>query len=370
MLWDEWLARHPPIATPIEAQRSAIIYTSGTTGRPKGIRRPAATASGPPSRALRVYGLDRPGPATMLITGPLYHSVPNACGRLAFGAGADLVLQPRFSPEETLDLIARHRVTHLHLVPAMMVRLLGLPEDVRRGADISSLRHVVHGAAPCPVAVKRAMIEWWGPVIHEYYGSTETGLLTFHGSAEALAKPGTVGRALPGITLHVLDDAGRPQPPGIVGDIYAGSSTLQDFTYIGREEARAEIGRGNLVTAGDVGWLDPDGYLFLGDRKRDVIVSSGTRIYPAEVEAALLGSPGIADCAVIGVPDPELGQAVVAFVVLSAGSGPSAATVRHGLAGRLPPEKRPHRIEIVPNLPREDSGKVFKNKLRERVAPP
>ncbi len=369
-LWDAWLAHHPPIATPVEAQRSAIIYTSGTTGRPKGVRRSAGVPSGPPTRALMVYGFDRPEPATVLITGPLYHSVPNACGRLALGAGADLVLQPRFSPEETLELIARHRVTHLHLVPAMMVRLLALPEAVRRSADVSSLRHVVHGAAPCPVPVKRAMIDWWGPVIHEYYGSTETGLLTFHGTAEALSKPGTVGRALPGITLHVLDEAGRPQPPGMVGDIYAGSRTLQDFTYLGREEARAEIGRGDLVTAGDVGWLDADGYLYLGDRKRDVILSGGTSIYPAEIEAALLALPGIADCAVIGVPDPVRGEAVAAFVVLLVGSGASAETLRDALAGRLPPEKMPSNIEIVPDLPREDSGKIFKDRLRERVAPP
>ena len=368
-LWAAWLGRHPPIAAPVEALRSAVIYTSGTTGPPKGIRRSAATPSGPPSRALTVYGLDRPEPATVLITGPLYHSVPNAYGRLAFGAGADLVLQPRFSAEATLDLIARHRVTHLHLVPAMMVRLLALPEALRRNADVSSLRHVVHGAAPCPIGVKRAMIDWLGPVIHEYYGSTETGLLTFHDATEALTKPGTVGRALPGIALHVLDDAGRPQPPGTVGDIYAGSPTLQDFTYIGRAEARAEIGRGDLVTAGDVGWLDPDGYLYLGDRKRDVILSGGTRIYPAEIEAVLLAVPGVADCAVIGVPHVELGQAVAAFVVLLAGTHLHAETLRYHLAEVLLPEKVPHRIDIVPALPREDSGKIFKNRLRERVAP-
>ncbi len=370
LLWEAWLAQFPPIAAPTAALRSAILYTSGTTGRPKGIRRSSAAPSGPPSRALTVYGFDRPEPATALVTGPLYHSVPNAFGRLAFGAGADLVLQPRFSAEETLDLVGRHRVTHLHLVPAMMVRLLALPEALRRDADVSSLRHVVHGAAPCPVAVKRAMIDWWGPVIHEYYGSTETGLLTFHDSAEALSKPGTVGRALPGIALHVLDDAGRPQSPGIVGDIYAGSRTLQDFTYIGREAARAEIGRGDLVTAGDVGWLDPEGYLYLADRKHDVIRSGGSRIYPAEIEAVLLALPGVADCAVIGVPDFELGEVAQAFVVVLAGTDPSAERLRQGLAGYLPPEKVPRRIEVVPALPREDSGKIFKNRLRERAAPP
>ena len=369
MLWEEWLARHSPIAGPAESLRSTIIYTSGTTGRPKGIHRSNGAPSGPSSRALTVYGFDRPEPATVLITGPLYHSVPNACGRLAFGAGADVVLQPRFSAEETLDLIARHRVTHLHLVPAMMVRLLALPEALRRGADVTSLRHVVHGAAPCPVAVKRAMIEWWGPVIHEYYGSTETGLLTFHDAAEALSRPGTVGRALPGITLHVLDDAGSPQPPGTAGDIYAGSSTLQDFTYIGRQEARAAIGRGDLVTAGDVGWLDAEGYLYLGGRKREVILSGGTRIYPAEIEAALLALPGVADCAVIGVPHHEFGEVIEAFVVLVAGTYPDAETFRRRLAALLPAKKVPRRIEVVPTLPREDSGKIFKNRLRERAAP-
>ncbi|WP_375454544.1 AMP-binding protein [uncultured Methylobacterium sp.] len=362
--WDEWVARHPPIAAPVTALRPAVIYTSGSTGRPKGVRRAVSTDGTPSARARAVYGLDGEEPATVLITGPLYHSVPNANARVAFQAGATLVLQPRFDPERTLALIAHHRVTALHAVPAMFSRLLRLPDAVRARYDLASLRHVVHGAAPCPPAVKAAMIAWWGPIVHEYYGATETGLLTLSDSAEALARPGTVGRALPGISLHVLDDDGCPLPPGTPGRIYAGSESLHRFTYVGRDAERAAIARDTLVTAGDIGVLDADGYLYLRGRARDVIVSNGATLYPADIEAAALTDPAVQDCAAFGLPDAA-GETVCACVEPVPGRTLDPAALAARIRAAVPAAGR-LRVEVIANMPREDSGKVFKGVLRGR----
>jgi long-chain acyl-CoA synthetase len=366
--WEAFLAAHEPLAVPAAAERAAVIYTSGTTGRPKGVKRaPVAKPQGSP-KAMQVYGFDEAGTggdaARVLINGPLYHSVPNAYSRLALRAGADIVLQPKFEAEEFLALIEAHRITHMHMVPTMFVRLLRLPEAVTSRYDISSLRYVVHGAAPCPPAVKAAMMAWWGQVIYEYYGSTETGLLTRLTPQEAARKPGSVGRALPGITIKIFDGDGNELAAGGTGDVYAGSETMHGFTYIGQEEKRAEIGRGDLVTAGDIGRLDAEGYLYLSDRKRDTIISGGMKIYPAEIEAVLVTLPAVKDCAVFGIPDQEFGEAVCAFIEPVAASDITADGVRAALEGRLERAKMPRRIEIVKNLPREDSGKIFKQKLR------
>ena len=363
--WDAWLEDHRPLAEGSAAAPSPIIYTSGTTGRPKGVRRGARPNDGRSPRALFVYGLDQEAPLIVLVNGPMYHSVPNAYSRLAFREGASIVLQPRFEPEEMLALIARHRVTHMHVVPAMLIRLLRLPERARARHDLSSLRYVVHGAAPCPAHVKRAMIDWWGPILHEYYGSTETGLLTVHDSTEAVEKPGTVGRALPGVSLAILGPEGRALPPGEPGDVYAGSASLHDFTYVGQEAHRAAIGRGDLVTAGDIGWLDGDGYLFLCDRKRDCIISGGRTVYPSEIEAALLALPGVKDCAVFGIPAEVAGEAIIACVEPLAGADLDPADLQARLAATLEPALRPAHIDLMTNLPREDSGKIFKQRLRD-----
>jgi long-chain acyl-CoA synthetase len=371
--WDAFLAGHDALAVPAAAERAAVIYTSGTTGRPKGVKRaPVAKPQGSP-RAMQVYGFDEAGTGgnapRVLINGPLYHSVPNAYSRLALRAGADIVLQPKFDAEDLLALIEAHRITHMHIVPTMFVRLLRLQNEIKVRYDISSLRYVVHGAAPCPPAVKAAMIAWWGQVIYEYYGSTETGLLTRLTPEEAAAKPGSVGRALPGITIKILDPDGGELPPGDGGDVYAGSDTMHGFTYIGQAEKRAEIGRGDLVTAGDIGRLDAEGYLYLSDRKRDTIISGGIKIYPAEIEAVLVTLPAVKDCAVFGIPDEEFGEAVCAFIEPVAGSDMTAEGVRAALNGRLERAKLPWRVEIVANLPREDSGKIFKQKLRASFWP-
>ena len=359
-LWDAWLSAYAPHAGEPAAAAPSLSYTSGSTGPPKGVRRTGN--SGGSAKAKRVYGFDKPGRAVALVTGPLSHSVPRAFAKLALDSGADLVLTARFDAEQALALIARHGVTHVHLSPAMMVRMLRLPEAGRH--DVGSLRHVIHGAAPCPPAIKAEAIAAWGPIVHEYYGSTETGLLTLADSADATSRPGTVGRALPGVTLALLDDDGRPVPAGAAGTIYAGSATLHRFTYHGREADRAAIGRGDLVTAGDVGHLDAEGYLFLHDRGRDLIRIDNETVVPAEVEAAILGLPGVADCAVLGLPAEGGGETACACVEPLPGADLTPEAIREALgAGRVP-----ERIEIVADLPRADTGKVFKHLLRERLS--
>ncbi|MFZ5668639.1 MAG: acyl-CoA synthetase [Pseudomonadota bacterium] len=365
--WDAFVAGHAPLADPSPVNRSAVIYTSGTTGKPKGVRRqpPAPGATPPTLSGLTPFGLDQPGPIVVLMNGPMYHAAPNIYGLSAVFVGADIVLQARFDAEEMLALIERHRVTHMHIVPTMFVRLLKLPEAVKARYDLSSLRFVVHGAAPCPPEVKRAMIDWWGPVINEYYGSSETGLAAFHTAREALERPGTVGRPLPGVDIVVVGDDGRELGVGEVGELYIRPANLPDFTYIGADDKRREVGRGAHVTVGDVGWIDADGYVFLSDRKRDMVISGGVNIYPAEIEAVLVTLPGVRDCAVFGVPDDEFGEALCAYVEPLDGADLDPAALRAGLAGRLSRFKVPKTVKIVPALPREDSGKIFKRKLRD-----
>jgi long-chain acyl-CoA synthetase len=345
-----------------------MIYTSGTTGRPKGVRRRPMTpelAAENERVAAKVFGLVPGAPATVLMNGPMYHSAPNAYGMGAVRVGASIVLQPRFDAEEMLALIVRHRVSHMHVVPTMFVRLLKLPEAVRRRYDVSSLRFAVHGAAPCPPETKRAMIEWWGPVIHEYYGSTETGIPAWISAADSLAHPGAAGRLLPGAAIEIHDEAGRALPPGEIGEIYARSTYLPAFTYQNQDAMRREIARGDLVTVGDVGWLDADGYLYLCDRKRDMVISGGVNIYPAEIEAALVQHPAVKDCAVFGIPDEEFGESLCAHVELQPGRAAGADELRAFLAPHLAKFKIPKTIVFAEALPREDSGKIFKRRLRD-----
>jgi long-chain acyl-CoA synthetase len=369
ILWDEWLVGHEPLANPGAGGISSMIYTSGTTGNPKGVKR---LNLGPEFVeivgvvAREVLGFQPGQPVRTVITGPLYHSAPNFYGLHAVREGALAVLQPRFDAEELLQLIERFRITHLHVVPTMFVRLLHLPEAVRRGYDVSSLERVVHGAAPCPMHVKRAMIDWWGPVITEYYGGTETGFVTFHTAEEALRKPGTVGRPLPGVTIKVFDDAGRELAPGEIGEVYSWLNAGNlNFTYHGMPDQRAAIERDGVVSIGDVGYLDEEGYLFLCDRKRDMVISGGVNIYPAEIEAVLLALPGVRDCAVFGIPNEDFGEALCAYIEPEPDAALDEAAVRTFLLERLADFKVPRVIRFETGLPREDSGKIMKRKLRE-----
>ena len=364
--WDALRDANEPISTPASAPRGAMFYTSGTTGRPKGIRRAAATAE-QAARGLEVLnhvlGFE-PG-MRALLSAPMYHSAPNSYSIGAAQMSAELFIEERFDAERTLQLIEQHGLTHAYLVPTMYVRLLALPEGVRRRYDLKSMRFVASTGSPCAPEIKRAMIDWWGPVIHEAYGASELGYMTRLDSHEALRKPGSAGKALPGVTMAILDEQGEPLPQGQAGLIYVHQPAFPDFSYIGNDAARERIEHGGLKTMGDIGYLDEDGYLFIVDRSADLVISGGVNIYPAEIEAALQMMPGVADCAVFGIPDAEFGEALAAAVQLDEGSSLGADNVRAFLRSRLADYKVPRVIAFHAQLPREDTGKIFKRKLRE-----
>ncbi|MCZ4316883.1 AMP-binding protein [Comamonadaceae bacterium G21597-S1] len=346
--------------------RGSIIYTSGTTGRPKGVRR--ATLSDDKARAFRELSqrwFDLGPGIRSVMAGPAYHSAPNTYTRAVLHSGGSIALMPRFDARALLSLIERDRVTHLHLVPTMFIRLLALPPDVRARYDISSLKFVVHGAAPCPHEVKRAMIDWWGPIIHEYYAATETGMVSRSSSEEWLVRPGTLGKAWPGREIRIYDDNGARCGPGEVGEVYVSLHGVPDFSYLHAADRRREIERDGLVSNGDVGYLDEDGYLFLVDRKKDMVISGGVNLYPAEVECALAEHEKVLDCAVIGVPDPEFGEKLLAYVQVAHDHGLTADSLMIYLRTKLAGLKVPRAYKFVSELPRDDSGKLMKRKLRD-----
>jgi long-chain acyl-CoA synthetase len=365
--WDDFLARSAANAAPPKPSRGSMIYTSGTTGRPKGVRRKPSTAEQQAKMAEEIgkyWGIVNDPSIVVMMNGPMYHSAPAAYGMASARLGLNIVLQPRFEAEDMLRLIDKHRVSHMHIVPTMFVRLLRLTEEVKRQYDLSSLRCITHGAAPCAPAVKRQMIEWWGPVINEYYGATETGIVVWHDAAEALANPGTVGRLVDGGVMRIVNEQGHDVKPGEIGEIYLRGPLYSDFTYNNDDAKRREIALGDLVTVGDVGYQDDDGYLFLCDRKRDMIISGGVNIYPSEIELVLIEMPGVRDCAVFGIPDEEYGEQICAHVEPQPGTAIDAAAVRAFLGQRIARYKVPKVVELAAALPREDSGKIFKRKLR------
>ena len=364
--WPQWLAAHEPWAEVAQTAPPSIIYTSGTTGRPKGVVRGATTDA--QREALRsvfveIFGLGE-GERTV-IPAPMYHSAPNAYVTATVIHGMHMALMTRFDPEEFLRVVEQERVTVVQMVPTMFVRLLALPQEVRSRYDLSSLRRVVHAAAPCPPDVKRAMIAWLGPIVAEYYGGTETGPVTFAGSEEWLAHPGTVGRALGQAEVKVLDPDGQPVATGESGEVFMRLHALSDFTYEGDMGKRRAVERDGLVSCGDIGYLDGDGYLYLNDRASDMVISGGVNIYPAEIEACLMSLEGVRDCAVFGIPDPELGETLAAHVELYDGALVSAEDVRAHVHSRLAGYKTPRVVEFCESLPREDSGKIFKRRLRD-----
>jgi long-chain acyl-CoA synthetase len=364
--YETWRDGFEPWTKAPPLERGSMIYTSGTTGNPKGVRREPTT----PERqarigelAMRSFGIGMGGVCAM--TGPMYHSAPGAYASLAMALGNDIHLLPRFEPEGLLQAIHEHKISHMHVVPTMFVRMLRLPDAVKAKYDLSSLVHVIHGAAPCPPDAKRGMIEWWGEVIFEYYGSTEAGIVSIASSADAIAKPGTVGRPLDGTLVRIYDDDGKALGTGESGEIYMTMNDLSDFTYHNKDDKRAEIERDGMVTNGDVGYIDADGYLFLNDRKRDMIISGGVNIYPAEIEAALQAMPGVQDCAVFGIPHDEFGESVAAAIEPQPGETLSVEAVREYLGQHISAYKIPREVTFHDAMPREDTGKIFKRKLRQ-----
>nr|WP_042197494.1 AMP-binding protein [Kibdelosporangium sp. MJ126-NF4]CEL22996.1 O-succinylbenzoic acid--CoA ligase [Kibdelosporangium sp. MJ126-NF4]CTQ90136.1 O-succinylbenzoic acid--CoA ligase (EC 6.2.1.26) [Kibdelosporangium sp. MJ126-NF4] len=357
------------------ADRSAgglMIYTSGTSGRPKAVRRELPQVPPQPLDATAAATSARlgylPGPGVHLVACPLYHAGPGGFALRSLNLGQTVLLMDHFDAEEALRLVERHRVTTTHLVPTMFHRMLRLPPEVRLRYDLSSLTSVVHGAAPCPPHVKQDMIDWLGPVLYEYYGSTEGGLATGTSSAEWLAAPGTVGTAMPGVRLRILDDDHNDVPTGEVGTVYH-SLAVPDFEYLGDKEKTNAARADGFVTVGDLGCLDETGRLFLRDRRTDLIISGGVNIYPAEVEARLLAHPRVADAAVVGEPDEEWGQRVVAYVQPVQPVEPADDTLPDRLVAfcraGLARFKVPRRIEVVAELPRTESGK-----MRRRLVQP
>jgi long-chain acyl-CoA synthetase len=350
-----------------------MLYTSGTTGRPKGVKRVRqaslqATMSVGAAAGL-LLGLDGEGPH--LVTGPLYHAAPLGFAAIDLANGAELVLMPRWDDSQCLRLIEERHVRNTHIVPTMCVRLLRLPEEERAAVDVSSLSTVLHGAAPIAPQVKQRMIEWWGPVLTEYWGSTEGGVFTLVDSAAWLTKPGTVGKAIPTYEVFAVDPDGERLPAGDVGTLYTRNRVTDEvFEYHQAPEKTeaAHLAPGTF-TMGDVGHVDEDGFVFLSDRAANMIISGGVNIYPAEIEQELMEHPAVADVAVFGIPDDEWGEQVKAAVELSAGYEASPeleADLLLFARQRLAGFKVPRSVDFEAELPRHPTGKLYTRLLREK----
>jgi acyl-CoA synthetase (AMP-forming)/AMP-acid ligase II len=364
------LAAHSDSPHVAEVMGYEIMYSSGTTGRPKGVKR--AGGATPPWNAPTYFPLYRDAfgftaGMVWLSTGPLYHAGPMAGCQATHAAGGTTVIMERFDPEFALELIERHRVTHAQWVPTMFTRMLKLPEAIRSAHDLSSMEVAIHGAAPCPRAVKAAMIEWWGPVLFEFYSATEGLGMTLISSKEWIERPGSVGRPLFG-EPHIVDDEGNVVGPGEIGTIYFSGG--YPFEYSGNpEQTKAAHDERGWTTVNDVGYIDEDGYLYLTDRKAFMIIAGGVNIYPQEIEDALTLHELVADVAVIGVPNDDLGEEVKAVVILADGVTPSPEVTEELLAfcrASLARVKVPRSIDFVDSLPRLPTGKLQKGLLRER----
>jgi len=369
--FDEAVRGRPASPIADEAIGTAMLYSSGTTGRPKGILRPLA--EGPPSE---------PGPLFTFLTrlwryrdgmiylspAPMYHSAPQAAVGLTIRSGGTAIVMEKFDPEQYLALVERYRATHSQLVPTMFSRLLKLPDAVRTKHNLSSLQIAIHAAAPCPVPVKEQMIAWWGPIIHEYYGATEGLGFTACDSAEWLAHKGTVGRVLLG-ELHVLDEAMKPVPKGTPGTLWFRTATPFEYFDDPSRTAEARSTDGSMSTVGDVGYVDDDGFVHLTDRATFMIICGGVNVYPQECENLLISHPGLADAAVFGVPNPDMGEEVKAVVQLVPGVPATAETAERLIAycrQHLASIKCPRTIDFEAELPRLPTGKLYKRLLRDR----
>jgi long-chain acyl-CoA synthetase len=357
-----------PITSPTLPFRGMFPYTSGSTGRPKGIRRLVNQAQ--PDLYLVYQGLAR----TLMqlekgdryyIAAPVYHSAPQALSLCCFAArDVDIFIEAKFEAEKFLADIERHSITHTYIVPTMMIRLLKLPKEVKEKYDVSSLKFAISTGSAWPTEVKQAMIDWFGPIFFESYGASEIGFMTLISSMEAQKKPGSVGKILPGGSIKILDDNQNELSAGQSGSIYVDLPMFGDFSYTNSQGNDADQRYQGHVTVGDIGYVDEEGYLFINDRKKDMIISGGANIFPAEIEAVMFEMPEILDCAVFGIPDKEFGEKIVAAVTCQAGQSLSLKQLHYFLDGKISRFKFPRKLDLHQQLPREDSGKVFKQKLR------
>ncbi len=363
--YEQWLSDSPPYQGPARQVHYSLPYSSGTTGRPKGVMRKPPS----PEQVARVSAVTqtalgiKQGMRTAIVA-PLYHSAPASYGIQSTLLAELILVHERFEAERLLADIEKHKLTRLYLVPTHFVRLLRLPDDVKKKYDLASIEFVASTGSPCPPEVKRQMIDWWGPVINESYASSEAGFITILSSADATSHPGSAGRPIPGAEIRILDDHGDVLPPFEPGLIYCRQTAYPDFTYINRPDDRRAIDRDGLIAVGDVGYFDRDGFLYVCDRKSDMVISGGVNIYPAEIEAVLITMPGVADCAVFGIPDAEFGEALAAHVQPH-GAALEREAVRAFLKARIADFKVPRVIEFSDALPREESGKIFKRRLRD-----
>jgi long-chain acyl-CoA synthetase len=346
---------------------STMLYTSGTTGRPKGVYRRTRPVTSQLTAVCNETAAWNPATDISLLTGPLYHAAPLGINFvIPINAGVTTLLMDKWDAEETLRLIATHKATHTHVVPTMMHRMLQLPEDVRKKYDVSSMRWMIHGAAPCPAHVKKAMMDWFGPVLFEYYSSTEGGGV-FVRPQEWLKKPGTVGKPVPGVEIKLLDVDGNPVPPGQEGLIYVKAPATGRFEYY-KEGGKTDASyRGDWFTLGDMGKVDADGDLFLTGRTAELIISGGVNIYPVEIDEVLIRHPQIADAAVVGVPNEDWGEEIKAVVELKDGIARSEDTkqsIFDFAKAHLPGFQRPRTIDFVDTLPRNAAGKVLRAQVR------
>jgi fatty-acyl-CoA synthase len=364
--WDRALAAADPHLPPAARGGDGggvIVYTSGTTGKSKGAHRSYRT-TGLESVADLVLQVGVRADDRHLVVCPLYHSAAPAFVAILMSLGASIVLMNHFEPEAALDIIARERVTCSLMVPTMLVRIGNLPDNALARHDTSSLRWIMSGAAPLPTDAARRFMARFGPILWNFYGATETGLVTLAGPGDHLPRPGTIGRALAGNEIRLLDEAGREVPPGEIGELYARNSMLITGYHRNTEATQASQ-RDGFFSVGDLARRDADGYYYLESRKHDMVISGGVNIYPREIEDHLLTHPAILDAAVIGVPDPEWGETLRAFVVLRDGCAlTEQAVIDHCRAG-LADFKRPRKVSFVRELPRNPTGKILKRELRD-----
>ena len=368
---EEAIAPFSGDAIPDEQLGTAMLYSSGTTGRPKGVFRPLPELHPgenlPLSEGLAAIWRLR-ADMVYLSPAPLYHAAPHANVALALRLGATTIVMEHFDAARYLDLVSGYRVTHSQVVPTMFSRLLKLPQAVRKSADVSSLETIIHAAAPCPVPVKEQMIDWFGPILLEYYAATEANGFTFCNSEDWLAHKGTVGRALVGEIL-ILDDEGEACPIGTPGTVWFRGATNFEYFNDPVKTAESRNAEGDTSTIGDVGYLDEEGYLYLTDRKSYMIISGGVNIYPQETESLLITHPKVIDAAVIGAPDEDLGEVVKAVVQPSPEAEPGSGLERELIAfcrEHLAHFKCPRTVDFVDELPRLPTGKLYKRILRDR----
>jgi fatty-acyl-CoA synthase len=369
--YPECVADQPDTPIDDEIEGDLLQYSSGTTGRPKGIKRelPHVPPQDAPGMMSALVGFWMDPDTIYLSPAPLYHTAPSVWSMSVQGAGLTTVVMEKFDPEAALDAIQRYRVTHGQFVPAMFVRMLKLPESVRNSYDLSSLKRVMHAAAPCPVLIKKQMIDWWGPIVDEYYASSEAIGSTLITAEDWLLHPGSVGKPMMG-AVHILGEDGNELPPGHPGEIYFEGGYSFEYLNDPSKTAAARENHG-WMTVGDIGYLDEEGYLYLTDRRHHMIISGGVNIYPQEAENLLVTHPKVLDAAVFGVPDDEMGQRVMGVVqpVEQVDATDAFAEALLGwLRERLSHFKCPRSIAFEAQLPRTDTGKLYKNGLIEKYS--